>query len=605
MSVEPANVVTVEAPAEAGLVEDGGPAAMLSGLLRQYLRPYSRQILVVVALQLLGTIATLYLPSLNADIIDYGIAKGNTGYILTSGAWMLLISLTQIGSSAAATYYGSRTAMAFGRDLRAAIFRRVGEFSGREMAQFGTPSLITRTTNDVQQVQMLVATASTVMIIAPIMCLGGIIMAIHEDPHLSWLMVVSVPLLTLFVGVIILRMVPQFRLMQTRIDTVNRVLREQLAGIRVVRAFVREPVEVQRFRAANVALTDTALRVGRLTALTFPAVILILNVSTVAVLWFGARRIDVGQMQIGALTAFLVYLAQILMSVMMALFMFMMFPRATVCGSRICEVLDTRSSLAPPIRPVRLLTARAQVEFRHVRFQYPGAADPVLQDISFRVACGERLAIVGGTGAGKTTLISLIARLIDATQGVVLVDAVDVRELDPELLRPRIGLVPQRPYLFSGTVASNLRYGDPDASDADLWDALATAQAGDFVNEMPAKLETPIAQGGANLSGGQRQRLAIARALVRKPEIYLFDESFSALDLGTDSRLRAALRPVTRDSAVIMVEQRVSAVQDADKIMVLEGGAIVGLGRHPELLHDCPTYAEIVASQLSATEQAA
>jgi ATP-binding cassette, subfamily B, multidrug efflux pump len=578
---------------------------MLSGLLRKFLRPYSRQILAVVVLQLLGTIATLVLPSLNADVIDNGIAKGNTGYILTTGAWMLSISLAQILCSAAAVFYGSRTAMAFGRDLRAAIFRRVSEFSGREMALFGAPSLITRTTNDVQQVQTLVATACIVMITAPIMCFGGIVMAVHEDPRLSWLMVVSVPLLAIFVGVIIMRMVPQFRLMQTRIDTVNRVLREQIAGIRVVRAFVREPAEAQRFGAANVQLTDTALRTGRLAALAFPAVTLILNVSTVAVLWLGALRIDAGYMQIGALTAFLVYLAQILMSVMMALFMFMMFPRATVCGARIGEVLNTQSSLTPPIRPVRLLTARAQVEFRRVRFQYPGAADPVLQDVSFRVASGERLAIVGGTGAGKTTLISLIARMIDTTDGIVLVDGVDVRELDPELRRQRVGLVPQRPYLFSGTVASNLRYGDPDASDAELWDALATAQAHDFVNEMPAKLETPIAQGGANLSGGQRQRLAIARALVRQPEIYLFDESFSALDLGTDARLRAALRPVTRDSAVIMVEQRVSAVKDADKILVLEGGAIVGLGRHSELLHSCATYAEIVASQLSTAEQAA
>jgi ATP-binding cassette, subfamily B, multidrug efflux pump len=577
---------------------------MLIGLLRTYLRPYSGPILAVIVLQLLGTIATLYLPNLNADIIDYGIAKGNTGYILTTGAWMLVISLAQIACAVAATYYGSRTAMGFGRDVRAAIFRRVSEFSGREVARFGAPSLITRNTNDVQQVQLLVAMTSTMMITAPIMCVGGIIMAVHEDPGLSWLMGVSVPLLAITVGLIIRRMVPQFRLMQTRIDTINRILREQIAGIRVVRAFVREPLEVQRFGTANVELTDTGLRAGRLLALIFPALILILNLSTAAVMWFGALRIDTGRMQIGALTAFLVYLAQILMSVMMATFMLMMIPRAAVCADRIGEVLDTESSVAPPAHPVRAVSARAEVEFRDVRFQYPGAADPVLHEISFRVGAGETLAVVGSTGAGKTTLMALIPRLFDATQGAVLVDGVDVRELDPDLLWTRIGLVPQRPYLFSGTVASNLRYGNPQATDEELWEALTIAQARDFVEAMPAKLAAPIAQGGTNVSGGQRQRLAMARALVRKPEIYLFDESFSALDLGTDARLRAALRPVTRQAAVIMVEQRVSTVRDADKIMVLDGGAIVGLGRHAELLRDCPTYAEIVASQLSASEAA-
>ncbi len=577
---------------------------MLIGLLRRYLRPYSRPLLAVMILQLLGTIATLYLPNLNADIIDFGIAKGNTGYILTTGAWMLVISLAQIACSVAATYYGSRAAMGFGRDLRGAIFRRVSEFSGREVARFGAPSLITRNTNDVQQVQLLVAMTATMMISAPIMGVGGIIMAVHEDPGLSWLMGVSVPLLAISVGLIIRRMVPQFRLMQTHIDTVNRILREQLAGIRVVRAFVREPVEVGRFDTANRELTDTGLRAGRLMALIFPVVTFILYGSTAAVMWFGALRIDAGQMQIGALTAYLVYLAQILMSVMMATFMLMMIPRAAVCADRIGEVLDTESSVAPPAHPVRAVAARAQVEFRRVRFQYPGAVDPVLRDLSFRVSAGETLAVVGSTGAGKTTLLALIPRLFDATQGTVLVDGVDVRELDPDLLWTRIGLVPQRPYLFSGTVASNLRYGNPQATDEELWEALAIAQARDFVEAMPAKLASPIAQGGTNVSGGQRQRLAIARALVRKPEIYLFDESFSALDLGTDARLRAALRPVTREAAVIMVEQRVSTVRDAGQIMVLENGGIVGLGRHAELLRDCPTYAEIVASQLSAEEAA-
>ena len=577
---------------------------MLTRLLRKYLRPYSRPIIAVIVLQLFGTMATLYLPNLNADIIDYGIARGDTRYILARGAWMLLISFAQIACSAAATYYGSRAAMGFGRDLRAAIFRRVSEFSGREVARFGAPSLITRNTNDVQQVQLLVAMTATLMVTAPIMGVGGIIMAVHEDPGLSWLMAVSVPLLAIGVGLIIVRMVPQFRLMQSRIDIVNRILREQIAGVRVVRAFVREPLEMRRFGAANLELTETGLRAGRLMALIFPLVFLILNGSTAAVMWFGALRIDAGQMQIGALTAFLVYLAQILMSVMMATFMLMMIPRAAVCADRIGEVLDTESSVRPPAQPVRAVSARAQVEFRGVGFRYPGAADPVLREISFRLGAGETLAIVGSTGAGKTTLISLIARLFDATQGAVLVDGCDVRELDPELLWTRIGLVPQRPYLFTGTVASNLRYGNPQASEAELWEALAIAQAREFVEAMPDKLAAPIAQGGTNVSGGQRQRLAIARALVRKPEIYLFDESFSALDLRTDARLRTALRPVTRECAVIMIEQRICTVKDAGHIMVLEGGAIVGLGRHAQLLRDCPTYAQIAASQLSAEDAA-
>jgi len=577
---------------------------MLIRLLRTYLRPYTNWLIVVVVLQLLGTIATLYLPSLNANIIDDGIARGDTGYILRTGGWMLIISFAQIACSIAATYYGSRTAMCLGRDLRGQIFRWVSAFSGREVARFGAPSLITRNTNDVQQVQMLVAVTCTMMVTAPIMCVGGIIMALHEDVGLSWLMGVSVPILAIGIGLIIRRMMPQFRLMQTCIDTVNRILREQITGIRVVRAFVREPVEAQRFARANVELTDTALQTGRLMVLVFPFVILLLNVSSAGVMWFGGSRIDAGQMQIGALTAFLIYLTQILMSVMMATFMLMMVPRAAVCADRISEVLDTASSVAPPSHPVRTLNARAQFEFNNVRFQYPGAADPVLRDITFRVAPGQTLALIGSTGAGKTTLISLIPRLFDATHGAVLVDGVDVRQLDPDLLWTRIGLVPQRPYLFSGTVATNLRYGNPDASDEDLWEALRVAQARDFVRAMPAGLDGPIAQGGTNVSGGQRQRLAIARALVRKPEIYLFDESFSALDLGTDARLRAALRPVTRTAAVVIVAQRVSTIMDADQIAVLDDGALVGLGRHEELLRSCPTYAEIVQSQLAATEAA-
>jgi ATP-binding cassette, subfamily B, multidrug efflux pump len=572
---------------------------VLVDVLRRFLRPYSRWLAAVVVLQLVGTVASLYLPTLNADIIDNGIAKGDTGYILGTGGWMLAVTLLQIVCSITAVYFGARTAMSFGRDLRGAIFRRVGTFSAREVALFGAPSLITRNTNDVQQVQMLVVMTCTMMIAAPIMCVGGIIMALRQDIGLSWLLGVSVPVLAIAIGLIIRRMVPQFRLMQTRIDAVNGVLREQISGIRVVRAFVREPVEVKRFGAANAELTSTALRAGRLMAMIFPIVLLVLNVSSVAVLWFGASRVQSGQMQIGSLSAFLAYLLQILMSVMMATFMLMMVPRAAVCADRIQEVLDTESSVVPPVEPVTVVPSRGQVEFRRVQFQYPGAAEPVLRDITLRAGPGQTTAIIGSTGSGKTTLLSLIPRLFDVTGGAVLVDGVDVRELDPDLLGRLIGLVPQTPYLFSGTVASNLRYGNPDASDGQLWEALEVAQARDFVLAMPDGLESRIAQGGTNVSGGQRQRLAIARALVRRPEIYLFDDSFSALDLGTDARLRAALRPATRDAAVIIVAQRISTISDADCIVVLDAGAVVGIGTHDELLATSPTYVEIVESQLS------
>jgi ATP-binding cassette, subfamily B, multidrug efflux pump len=578
--------------------------SVLIAVLRRFLRPYRRWLVAVVVLQLVGTMASLYLPTLNADIIDNGIATGDTGYILGTGARMLGVSLVQILCSLTAVYFGARTAMSFGRDLRGAIFGRVGEFSAREVAHFGAPSLITRNTNDVQQVQMLVVMTCTMMIAAPIMCVGGIIMALRQDIGLSWLVGVSVPILAIALGLIISRMVPQFRLMQTRIDAVNGVLREQISGIRVVRAFVREPVEAERFGAANSALTTTALRAGRLMALIFPTVFLVLNVSSVAVLWFGASRIDSGQMQIGSLTAFLAYLMQILMSVMMATFMLMMVPRAAVCAERIDEVLATESSVTPPADPVMTVRTRGEVEFRAARFQYPGAAAAVLCDITFRAQAGRTTAIIGSTGSGKTTLISLIPRLFDVTGGSVLVDGVDVRELDPDLLGRLIGIVPQTPYLFSGTVASNLRYGNPDASDEQLWHALDIAQARDFVAAMPEGLSARIAQGGTNVSGGQRQRLAIARALVRQPEIYLFDDSFSALDLGTDARLRAALRPATRDAAVIIVGQRISTIADADCIVVLDAGAVVGMGTHDELLATCATYREIVESQLSAQDAA-
>ncbi|SCG42701.1 ABC transporter ATP-binding protein [Micromonospora inositola] len=573
---------------------------MLIRMLRHQLRSYRRPLVAVVLLQFVGTMASLYLPSLNADIIDLGVARGDTDYIMRTGGWMLGVSLVQIACSIAAVYLGARTAMGFGRDVRAAIFGHVNRFSAREVARFGAPSLITRNTNDVQQVQMLVLMSCTMLVAAPIMSVGGVVMALNEDVGLSWLMLVCVPVLAVALGLIIRRMVPGFRLMQTRIDTVNRVLREQITGIRVVRAFVREPYETARFGVANADLTATALRVGRLMALIFPVVMLVLNVSSVAVLWFGAQRVDAGQIQIGALTAFLQYLMQILMAVMMATFMLMMVPRAAVCAERIVEVLDTESSVVPPAEPMIAMTRHAELELRRVAFQYPGASAPVLHDISFRTGPGRTTAIIGSTGAGKTTLLTLIPRLVDPTAGAVLVDGVDVRLLEPDEVWRRIGLVPQRPYLFSGTVASNLRYGNPDATDAELWAALEIAQARDFVAEMPGGLDAPIAQGGTNVSGGQRQRLAIARALVRQPEIYLFDDSFSALDLSTDARLRAALRPVTADAAVVIVAQRVSTIVDADQIIVLEDGGVVGMGRHADLLKNCPTYAEIVASQQAA-----
>ncbi|MEV0713267.1 ABC transporter ATP-binding protein [Asanoa sp. NPDC050611] len=572
---------------------------MLIKLLRRYLRPYSKPLLAVVAFQFVGTMASLYLPSLNADIIDKGIALGDTGYIVRIGGWMLAVTVVQIACSICAVYFGARTAMSFGRDVRGAIFHRVGMFSAREVNHFGAPSLITRTTNDTQQVQMLVVMSCTLLVTAPITAVGGVILALREDAGLSWLMLVCVPVLAIAIGLIIRRMVPTFRRMQTRIDVVNRVLREQITGVRVVRAFVREPYETDRFDDANGQLTLTALRAGRLMALIFPTVMLVLNVSSVGVLWFGASRVDSGQIEIGALTAFLNYLVLILMSVMMATFMMIMVPRAAVAAERITEVLDTDSTVVPAADPVTAVSERARLEFRGVTFQYPGAAAPVLRDIDLVASAGRTTAIIGSTGAGKTTLISMAPRLFDVTSGAVLVDGVDVRELDADLLWSKIGLVPQRPYLFTGTVASNLRYGNPDASDEELWAALEVAQARDFVSEMPEGLDAPIAQGGTNVSGGQRQRLAIARALVRKPEIYLFDDSFSALDLGTDARLRAALRPVTADAAVVVVAQRVSTIIDADEIIVLEDGAVVGRGRHADLLETCPTYAEIVESQLT------
>jgi ATP-binding cassette subfamily B protein len=577
---------------------------VLIDLLKTRLRPYRKWLAGAVALQLAGTLAALYLPSLNADIIDNGIARGNTGYIVSTGGWMLIVTLVQGVSIVGGVYCGARAAMAFGRDVRAAIFARIGTFSTREVAQFGAPSLITRNTNDVQQVQMLVVVTATMLVMAPIMGVGGIIMALQQDVGLSWLMLVSVPVLLLGMLLIVREMLPAFRAMQSRIDDVNRVMREQITGIRVVRAFVRERDETRRFADANAALTETALRVGRLMALIFPFIVIVLNASSVAVLWFGGLRVDAGQMQVGALTAFLTYLMQILMAVMMATFMLVMVPRAAVSAERISEVLATRTSVVPPEDPVTELPVPGTVELRAAGFAYPGAEAPVLRDITFSAAAGQRTAIIGSTGSGKSTLLNLIPRLMDATSGEVLVGGVEVRRLDPGVLRAQIGLVPQKAFLFTGTVASNLRYGDPNATDEDLWAALDVAQARQFVEALPAGLDAPVAQGGTNFSGGQQQRLAIARALIKRPAIYLFDDSFSALDVGTDARLRAALRPWTAQSAVLIVAQRVATIIDADQIIVLEDGEVVAIGTHEELIETCSTYAEIVTSQLAVEEAA-
>ncbi len=577
---------------------------MLIRLLRRHLAPYRSWLAAVVALQFVSTVAMLYLPSLNADIIDKGVTVGDTATIWRLGGEMLAISVVQVLCSVGAVYFGARTAMALGRDVRRAQFERVGTFSQRELNTFGAPSLITRTTNDVQQVQMLVQLSATMAIAAPIMMVGGIIMAMRQDLGLSWLFAVVVPVLFLAVGFVVSRMVPGFRQMQRRIDEVNRILREQITGVRVVRAFVREPLETDRFAKANTELTDVALSTGRWMATMFPLVMLVVNVSSVAVLWFGGHRVDSGEMQVGSLTAFLAYLMQILMSVMMATFMLMMVPRSAVSADRIMEVLDTESSVKLPDDPIAPAGLTGTLELDHVSFAYPGADHPVLHDITFRAEPGQTVAVIGSTGAGKTSLVNLVPRLVDATGGEVRIDGVDVRRLAPEVLWQAVGLVPQRAFLFTGTVRSNLQHGKPDATDEEMWEALRIAQADGFVRAMPDQLDAPITQGGTNVSGGQRQRLAIARAVVRRPEIYLFDDAFSALDLATDARLRAALKPVTTDATMLIVAQRVSTIRDADLILVLEDGAVAGAGTHDELLAGNATYQEIVASQLSAEEAA-
>ncbi|MCD9872517.1 ABC transporter ATP-binding protein [Streptomyces guryensis] len=577
---------------------------MLIRLLRTYLRPYKKPIAVLVLLQFLQTCATLYLPTLNAHIIDNGVVKGDTGYILSFGALMIGISLVQVVCNMGAVYYGARTAAALGRDLRASVFDRVQSFSAREVGQFGAPSLITRTTNDVQQVQMLALMTFTLMVSAPIMCVGGIVLALGLDVPLSGVLVAVVPTLGICVTLIVRRLRPLFRAMQVRLDTVNRVLREQITGNRVIRAFVRDDYEKDRFRKANTDLTEMQLATGNMLALMFPIVMTVVNLSSIAVVWFGAHRIASGGMAIGDLTAFLAYLMQIVMSVMMATFMFMMVPRAEVCAERIEEVLGTSSSVVPPVAPVTELRRHGHLEIRSAGFRYPGAEEPVLKGIDMVARPGEVTAVIGSTGSGKSTLLGLVPRLFDATNGEVLVDGTDVATLDPKLLARTVGLVPQKPYLFAGTVATNLRYGNPDATDEELWHALEVAQAKDFVEGLENGLHSPIAQGGTNVSGGQRQRLAIARTLVQRPEIYLFDDSFSALDYATDAALRAALAEETAEATVVIVAQRVATIRDADRIVVLDEGRVVGTGRHHELMADNETYREIVLSQLTEAEAA-
>ncbi|MEO9324042.1 ABC transporter ATP-binding protein [Nocardioides sp. C4-1] len=570
---------------------------MLLRLARTYLAPYRGWLWSLAALQLISVLTNLFLPSLNAALIDDGLARGDVEHIWRVGSLMLLVTIAQVVAASGAAFTGARTAMGFGRDVRAAVFDRVGEFSARENNQFGTPSLVTRCTNDVQQVQMLVLMTCTMMITAPIMMVGGVVMALREDLGLSWLMGVAVPVLFLSVGFVVLRMVPHTRRLQERTDGVNRVLREQLMGIRVVRAFVREPEEKARFGAANDDLARTARSVGRLMGSLSPVVLIVLNASTVAVVWFGGHRVASEDMQVGALTAYMTYLLQILMSVMMATLMLMILPRAAVAAERIQEVLDTESSVPPPRRPAPVRELRGVVDLEGVAMRYPGADAPVVSGIDLHAEPGQTVAIVGSTGSGKTTLVSLVARLFDATEGTVRLDGYDVRELDPVVVRRSMAIVPQRPYLFSGTVGSNLRHGDPTASDDELWAALEVAQARDFVEALKGGLDAPIHQGGTNVSGGQRQRLCIARAVVARPRIYLIDDSFSALDTATDARLRAALREVTRDSTVIVVGQRISSVRDADTIVVLDDGRVVGSGPHDVLLAGCATYREIVESQ--------
>jgi ATP-binding cassette, subfamily B, multidrug efflux pump len=577
---------------------------MLLVLLRQYVRPYRWLFATVAMLQLISTLASLYLPTVNASIIDDGVAKGDSATITRLGALMLAVSALQVACAVGAVYFGSRTGMGFGRDVRSAIFHHVIGFSAQETARFGAPSLLTRTTNDVQQIQVLLQMTCTMLITAPIMCVGGVFMAVHQNSGLSWLLLISVPVLAIANYWIMSHLLPIFRRLQKLIDNINRVLREQLSGIRVIRAFAREPFERTRFAEANLELSNTALFAGRWQALMLPVTTLVINLSSVALIWFGGLRIDSGQMQVGSLIAFLSYFMQILMAVLVATFILILVPRASVCADRIGEVLNTIPAITNPSRPVRPDMVRGVVRMEAATFCYPGADRPVLQGVSLSALPGTTTAIVGSTGSGKSSLVSLICRLYDVTDGAVIVDGVDVRDYDTEQLWSTIGLVPQRGYLFSGTVADNLRYGKADATDAEMWEALRVAAADDFVAAHADGLQMRAAQGGINFSGGQRQRLAIARAVIRRPAVYLFDDAFSALDVHTDARVRAALREVSADSTVIIVSQRMSTVAEADQVIVIDNGKVVGAGTHASLLADCATYAEFVDSQSLAAGRA-
>lgn len=571
---------------------------MLTDLLRDRLLPYRRLLVIVVVFQAIQSVAGLVLPTINADIIDRGVAQGDLGVIWRLGGWMVVVTLVQVAFAIGAVRAGSRAATAFGRDTRAALFQRVNSFSAREVNTFGAPSLITRITNDVQQVQMLVLTTCTLLVAAPFTAIGGLVLAVQQDAALSWVIVIAIPIVAVLLGTVISKMVPTFRRMQEYIDRINEILREQLTGVRVVRAFGREDHEKDKFASGNALLTATALRGGRLMGLLFPTATLVVNVSSVAVVWLAADRIANGQMAVGSLVAYLTYLTQILMAVLMATFMAALLPRASVSAERIQEIMTTESSIRHSTSPVSTLDGPIRLELRRVGFRYPGAEEPVLSDVTVTVHAGETLAIIGSTGSGKTTLVNIMARLIDPTEGTVLVNGVDIAEVSPDVLGDLFGYVPQRPYLFSGTIASNLRYGKDDATEAEMWESLDIAQATEFVRDRG--LDAPITQGGANVSGGQRQRLSIARAVIRRPRIYIFDDAFSALDLSTDARLRTSLQPHLREAATVIIGQRVSTIRHADQIMVLEDGRVVGLGSHADLEASCETYQEILASQAMA-----
>jgi len=571
---------------------------VLIRLLRKYLRPYLREVSIVVVLVLIQAIGNLYLPNLNADIINNGVAKGDIDYIWRTGAVMLAIALVLGVISVGGVYWASLASQGMGRDLRGAVFSRVQRFSAREMNRIGTPSLITRNTNDVQQIQLFMQIALTMMVSAPITAVGGVIMALRADVQLSAVLIFAVPVLAAIFAFMFIKAVPLFRSVQGKIDRINQVLREQITGVRVIRAFVREDYESERFEAANYDLTATSLRVNRLFVIAFPAVLAVMNLTTVAILWFGGHLVDTGQLSIGNLTAFMQYALQILLSLMFAIALVVLVPRAEASAGRLQEVLETAPSIEDPTRPGQPAALTGEVEFNRVTFGYPGGEKPVLHEVDVKIRPGQTTAIIGGTGSGKTTLLNLIPRFFDVSEGGLLVDGIDVRERSLEDLWSRVGLVPQRAYLFSGTVASNLRFGKEDATDEELWHALEVAQARDFVEQMPGGLGAPIDQGGTNVSGGQRQRLAIARALVKRPSIYLFDDCFSALDAGTDARLRAALRADTRDATVIIVAQRVSTIMHADRIIVLDEGRVEGIGTHDELMVSSDAYREIVDSQL-------